>query len=331
MANDTYERIDKILTRHERRIANIFRTSILGLRDDLDLKTIERLLERGDIEGALDLIMDTARKLGSASSVAFIDSGEDTAKFLANAGVATISFDQVNSRAVQIMRENQLRLIREFRDSQREAIRVVMTDGVARGLAPVEQARRFRETIGLTQRQTAAVLNYRRLLEQAGNTELSIADQKESLTRALRDKRGDRSVLAAIRRGKPLKAAQITWMVGRYHERSVKYRAEVIARTEALRAAHQGLAPAFAQAIEEGKLIATDIEQQWHSARDGRVRDSHRKLNKTKKKLGEYWQGLHGQLRYPGDPSAPAAETIQCRCIVTRRIKRPKSQPGATK
>jgi hypothetical protein len=327
MASDSFERIDRLLTRAERHIAAVFGAMIEAIRDELDLSALADLIEAGRWLDAFELIERTAARLGAASNLMFIQSAQDTATFMATAGIANIAFDQVNVRAVAIMQQNRLRLIREFTEGQRNVLRAVMTDGIARGLNPRDQARQFREVVGLTDRQARAVINYRRLLTQAGRPEYAEADQLESLSRALRDRRHDRSVMSAVRNERPLTAAQIETMVDRYRRRYIKYRAEVIARTEALRSVHEGVAEAFDQAIDAGDIEASQIEQKWVSARDGRVRDSHRFLNGQKRPLGGVWQGLNGVLRYPGDPNAPASETVQCRCVVTRRIVRAKSDP----
>lgn len=316
MDNDDLKRIDRLLNLSGRRIATIFRNSIFALQDDLDLKELQTLIARRDFEGALDLVRGVADKLGAASDVAFIDAGKDTVSFLQDAGVGVLSFDQVNQRAVDIMRNNKLRLIEEFTDSQRQAVRQVMVDTIARGLPPLEQARQFREVVGLTTKQTKSVANFRRLL--GANEGLP---DREIFTRALRDQRSDGAILSAINNNRPLSKKQIDSMVERYAKRFVAHRAKVIARTESLRSVNQGVEQAYTQAISEGKIDKLDIEQSWLSAGDGRVRDSHSSLNGQIRGWGEVWQGLHGALRYPGDPNAPARETINCRCIVTRRIK----------
>lgn len=323
MVSDSYERIDRLLNLAEDRIARVFRAAVRALRESLDLNALADLLESGDWEGALNMLSTLAEQLGTESSVVFVMAGQDTARFLSAADIGHVAFDQVNHVAVDIMRASQLALITNFTNSQRAAVREVLTDGIARGINPVEQARLFRDAIGLTDRQARAVLNYRRLLEQAGRSDVSVRQQAESLTRALRDARGDRAVRSAIRRGRPLPKEQVDRMVQRYYERSVKYRSEVIARTEALRSVHQGTEQAFTQAIQEGRIRAEDVIQRWNSARDSRVRDSHAMLNGQEQPLGGVWIGLHGALRYPGDPLAPPSETVQCRCVVTRTIRRP--------
>ena len=72
----------------------------------------------------------------------------------------------------------------------------------------------------------------------------------------------------------------------------------------------------YQQAIDDGTLQSTQIVRTWITAKDERVRSSHAVLNGQRRNYGEPW----GVLRYPGDPSAPAAETVQCRCVLTTRF-----------
>lgn len=321
MASDTIKRIDRLLTRAERHIAAVFSAAIEEMRNSLDLDMLADLFEAQRWDAAFEIIEREAARIAAGSNLMFVRAGQDTAEFLATAKIGRIAFDQVNQRAVLQMQSNRLNLIRQFADGQRDVLREVMRGGIARGLNPIDQAREFREVVGLTDRQARAVINFRRLLGQAGREEFGAA-QREALTRRLRDKRFDRSILAAIRDEQPLDPAHIDRMVDRYRQRYVKHRAENIARTEALRSVHQGTNEAWQQAIDLGQISEDEIEQTWRSARDGRVRDSHQRLNGEVRKIGETWQGDHGALRYPGDPAAPAAETINCRCIVVRRSTR---------
>ena len=57
-----------------------------------------------------------------------------------------------------------------------------------------------------------------------------------------------------------------------------------------------------------------DIEKTWLGIPDMRIRDSHRHLNGTTLPIMELFRGFNGVLRYPHDPMAPPAETMNCRC-----------------
>lgn len=319
---DPAQRLKDLLNRAEPNIARVFGRAARRIAGNLDLAALEKLLSEGKLEQALKLVEGVAEELAGASSIWFIRAGQDTVKFLDNAGIGSIVFDQVNVRAVQQLRSNNLRLITEFTSEQRRATKLALLDGVKRGLNPRDQARAFRASVGLAESQVQHVINYRRLVERAGDVDFTPAKQRESLTRALRDGRSDPSIERAIRNKKKLTKAQVDNMVDRYSKRYIAHRAVVIARTESLRAVHEGANEAYEQAFDRGVIKPTDLERNWDASGDGRVRDTHGSLDGQKKKWGEVWSTVNGKLRYPGDPLAPALETIQCRCVLTTRIKK---------
>lgn len=315
---DPTDRINALLDREEVRIANIFRAAIEELKGELDLDELADLLEQGRTEEAIDRLMIAAEKLGAASNTSFVTSGQNTAEFLNGAGIGRIVFDQVNLLAVAQMQRSRLDLIREFTTEQRRATQTALLSGIEAGLNPRAQARNFRDSVGLTTEQWSHVANYRAALERVGATG---PGQLAALDRALRDKRGDRQIRAAVRNKQPLPAEKIDWLVRRYTERYVKFRAETIGRTEAMRAVNQGNEELYRQAIANGLLDPKSINRTWRTRLDGRERRSHRFLNGQKRRWGEVWTTENGVLRYPGDPAAPAIEVIQCRCALETRIR----------
>ena len=292
----------QLVEKHKNKINLSFFEAIKQIRG-ATTKELEELIIQGRLSEYFQRIEAASLLIGDAVALGFIDSARR-----AVSGIPFV-FDQYNPRTVQHIQQNNYRLIREFTQSQRDIVRVVLDKGVKDGVNPREQARRLRKSIGLTQWQENAVLNYEKSL---------VALSREALDKKLRDKRFDRSVINAISNNQPLTQKQIDKMVNRYREKYIKYRAETIARTESLRAVHEGSNEAWQQAVDSGNVNPDDIERKWVTARDSRVRDSHQILNGQKRKMGETWNGL----RFPGDPSAPAKETIQCRCIVTTRVKR---------
>lgn len=318
--DDPARRLNDLLDQQEVRIATIFRTVVESLKGEIDLDELADLIERGRLNEAIDRLQYIAEQLGSASNVAFVTSGQSTATFLANAGVGRVVFNQVNELAVEAMQANRLEMIREFTAEQRRATSFALIGGIEGGLNPRQQARNFRDSVGLTENQWGHVANYRSALERVGTDESA---QMDALNRALRDKRGDSQVRRAVREKRPLDAEKIDWLVERYTARYVKFRAEVIGRTEALRAVHQGNHEMYRQAIADGTIDADQIEQKWVTRLDTRERKTHRLLNDQKRRWGQVWITRNGSLRYPGDPEAPAVETIQCRCALATRIRKP--------
>ncbi|ATN93750.1 capsid maturation protease and MuF-like fusion protein [Streptomyces phage Abt2graduatex2] len=89
-------------------------------------------------------------------------------------------------------------------------------------------------------------------------------------------------------------------------------RAERIAQTESTRAWNAGtLAAAQALTGPDRPLV-----KQWLTRNDERVRQAHRDANGQLQLLDEPFDVGGTPMMYPGDPSAPADLTIQCRCIM---------------
>jgi hypothetical protein len=286
------------------------------LRSDNKLETIAQLLETGRFDEALRLLPEASGIMGSSWVQSYVLSGTTASKWLMDNANIIVSFDQTNTRAIAAMQENNLRLVQSFTEGQRQSSTQALIDGIRRGANPREIARDFRDSIGLAPSQQRAVSNYRRFLETSDS---------QALQRALRDKRFDSTVRRALRGEITLTPSQIDKMVSRYSNRMVKHRAEVIARTEALRSVHEGNEELFRQAIESGQLDIANVIREWFTAGDERVRSSHTTMNGQVQPFGEpFISGKGSILRYPGDPRAPAGEVIQCRCAVGTRIILPK-------
>lgn len=306
------ERIRALINSSEQEIQRTLLNAIRDVKSKQTLTEIIRLLENGQIDLALELVDSVSSVLATTITFALVTSADETARLISRVLNRPVAFDQTNSRAVNIMRNARLRLIREFNHEQRNATRQALLDGIQRGLNPREQARAFRDSIGLTTRQVQTVANYRRLLE---------LNSRESLSRTLRDRRFDPTIRRAINTDTPLTGVQIDRMVERYQERLLRYRSEVIARTEALRAVHQGSEEMYSQAIDSGILDPELLIRTWVIADRTRSRDSHRAMSQQERRFGEsFTSGAGVPLRYPGDENAPPSETIQCRCVITTRF-----------
>ena len=309
---DTGERLLALLGSSEIRVRNEFLRAIQNVKSQTTLDEITRLLEQGLIDQAIALTASIPLIVSNAVNNTVVRTGDSTAKEISTTTELIVTFDQTNNRAVNLMRNNRLRLVREFTAGQREATRSALIQGVQGGLNPRQVAKEFRNSIGLTERQVSAVNNYRRLLE---------SNSSESLNRRLRDRRFDRTVQRAIDSNEPLTNTQVNRMVDRYRQRFIKHRSEVIARTESLTAVHEANEAMYQQAFDEEALDPATITREWITAGDDRVRDSHEGMDGQRRKEGEpFITSFGNQLQFPGDRNAPASETIQCRCVVSRII-----------
>lgn len=86
-------------------------------------------------------------------------------------------------------------------------------------------------------------------------------------------------------------------------------RARTIARTEIGAAQNMALSEAAGAAGIEYEMV-------WCSAEDERTRPSHRAADGQTRKEGEAFDVGGASLARPGDPSAPPAEVVNCRCTL---------------
>lgn len=316
---DELARITRLLDTAEPRLARAFLRAISQIRNSFTLAEIEARLLFFGLDSALRFVETNLGIFTAEWASVYVGAGQSASTVVGGELGIVASFDQVNVRAVSAIQNNQLRLIREFTQEQRATVNQALTRGITSGANPRQQARAFRDSIGLTRRQEAAVSNFRRLLQE-GNA--------EALTRRLRDRRFDGSIRAAVEGRRALTSQQIDTMVGRYRDRYVRYRSEVIGRTEALRSVHEGNDEMFRQAIDDGSLQRDAIIREWSPANDPRVRDSHDAMRGQTRGVDEPFEsGLGNQLRFPGDSAAPPEDTVQCRCAVLTRFRR-QGQPA---
>lgn len=213
-------------------------------------------------------------------------------------------------------------------DDQREAIRTALAEGLTQGQNPRQTAldvvgrvsrasnRREGGVIGLTRAQSEYIARARQELLSGEPDQL-----QRYLERGRRDKRFDRTVLASIRSEKPIPRETVDRIVGRYSDRLLELRGEMLARTETMAALGKSRNDAIRQQIAAGKIMVEDVTKVWRSAGDSGVRHTHRVLNgKTAPMDGFFASPSGAMLRYPGDPWAPGSEIVGCRCWMEYKI-----------
>ena len=91
-------------------------------------------------------------------------------------------------------------------------------------------------------------------------------------------------------------------------------RVKTIVRTEGHRIQQASTRDAQRAAKKKG----ADVLKQWDAALDGRTRPSHAAIDGE---IREIEEAFSNGLMYPGDPSGPAAEVINCRCTADTRVR----------
>ena len=232
-----------------------------------------------------------------------------------------VRFDPNHVLTAQVVRRARTRFIQEFRRAQRISFfQAVARDrhgtamtGTAEVIHKAVRRGPLRQALGLTPYQEQIVENYRNSL---------VAGSVDALNRVLRDRRFEPTVERAVYEGEPLTTRQINRMTQRYRERWIAFRARTIARTQALTTVNLARHSAFTQLMEQTNLDQSSVLRTWNAILDERTRDTHAVLD------GDEVQGMEtpffspsgAALLYPGDPTAPAEEVVNCRCSLSYKL-----------
>ena len=304
-----------MLTTVESQYRRVILEFLDNAKSEESVRAIMDLISQGRIEEAVAYTERYTNNFGATTLAAMLlAANTETKIFLAQipqAVSAGIAFDPTDERAASVIRETSWKFAQDLNRSQRDTIRAVLAQSQLKGLTTEETARAIRNSIGLTPTQHRAIQNYERLLREGS---------MDALTRDLRDRRSDRSV----RSTKPLSEKQIASMVDRYRDRYLQHRATTIARTEGNRAANVARHEALKQMVEKAGIDPAKVRRTWVSHKDHRTRTTHRPhigLDGQQVGLDEPFVSPSGAaLMTPGDSSAPAKETINCRCTTTTQI-----------
>ncbi len=333
----TREKLDQLIADFEPLLRNAFMESVADIKSNIQIKRIVERLERNDIAGAIEaLYLDPAafRPLDRAIAQAFEGGGIAAVSAMPtlrepNGAKFITRFDMRNYRAEAVLRERSGNLIDGIVDDIRVAARTTMESGLVEGKGPrsialdlsgrINRATGRREggIIGLTNTQAKYVATARGELLSGDPEQL-----KHYLTRNRRDKRFDATVRKAISTGKPIPVETVDRMtIQQYANRLLLLRGETIARTETMGAFNESQMEAYRQLIDSGAVAESAIQRVWHTAGDSRVRDTHQGMNGQTVGFRTPFQSPNGPLlQYPGDPSAPASEIVNCRCRMSIKI-----------
>lgn len=334
------QRFEILVGQYEPMLRAAFIEAIDDIRSNIVLRRVVERLERGDINGAVKAMnLDPAafRPLDEAIRQAFNGGGIATVEQMPvlrdpEGHRFVIRFDVRNIEAENWLRQHSTTLVTNIIADQQEGIRTALTEGLARGDNPTRTAldvvgrlnrvtgRREGGILGLTSQQAGYVASMReRLL--SGDPE----EMRKVLAMTRRDKRFDRTILAAIRDGKAIPADMVARITGRYSDSLLLLRGETIARFETMASLGQAQEAGYEQAIAKGVVRADQIEGTWHSADDKRVRTTHGDhggMNGQKVGWKQPFVSPSGaRLMFPCDTSQGAGASEVCNCRCWRELK----------
>lgn len=300
--------LDRLAAESEPAIRAVILRAIERTREDFTLANIVSALE-GGLAG--QLADEVAAALGRRFSALverltgiYTSAGIAMAEALAagyTGSAIEVRFDTKNPRVAAWARDYGAALVDGAMEQQTEALRTIMGRGLDAGRHPSEIAPEIRDAIGLNAQQASAMANFRRGLEQ------------RELSRALGRDLGSKlsaQVRAAIKQPELIDSGRIDALVEGYRERLVAHRADMIARTESIRALSEGQQEVMEQAVQDGHLNGNTLRRYWLVARDEKtcpVCNGIPRANPKGVGLQEPFRSSKGPIMNP--PSHP-----NCRC-----------------
>ena len=321
-------------------VAKAFRASITLMENDVRVALIESALARQAVSEAVELLdFDQAyyAPLREAMAAAYaaggsfaLDEIRAAGRTRGIAGAAIGHFDGSNPRAEEWLRARTSSLISEIREDQRAAVRQALNASWTRGDSPRTTALDLvGRTNRLTGRREGGILG---LTERMSGWADAAADELRSSSarvregyfrRELRDRRFDSLIRRHIREGTEIPEEDIRKIAGRMRSRILKYRGNMIARTETLTALNSSYFEGLEQQIGQGHVDRNLTILTWDAANDLATRPHHASMDGQERRPGEpFVSGLGGLLMHPGDVShgASGADRINCRCRLVTRI-----------
>lgn len=313
--------------------------AIEALRRSVDLEAVEEAIRARSPTGVLlalrvnrlpemlaplkDVIMDAVRGGGEIAAAELAGATRLDQKRLAMAIKQVrpdlpklelgIKFDILDPNALRYVQEYSGRLIVEVSQQTQHGIRALIESEFTEGISPQQQARRIRDRIGLTTQQERFAQNYERTLRSAVSGEVNPATGNPWTVGDV----NERYTLSPIRGAGGLVEARVDSAVATYRQRLLNMRADTIARTETLEAAHAGQEEHWRQLQSRG-AIPPNAEREWKTRLDELTCPICAGLNGERAKIGG---------TYPGGFNRPPAHP-NCRCTEALTI-RPKKKPAA--
>jgi hypothetical protein len=263
--------------RAEAGLARAIREGLAAFADSISPAEVTRLLAVNDFRGlwdhlAFETLGDVLRPaLGRIAVIhdrtARIETdwivaghvGKAAPSRLRTPDVIRLTYDPLDNATVNAQRAAAQATVQRIETGTDATAQRIVTTGLAQRRSTETIARDLRASLGLTQRESDAIQAYRRALEGGG---------RSGLNRALRDPRYDAGLRRAADRGEVLDQARIDRMVQRYADRYRAFRADTIARTEAMQAANDGRRDAWRQYIDRTGRDGTEVRRFWLTAGD---------------------------------------------------------------
>lgn len=244
---------------HEVKVAKSFEASAKGVQAIVDYDNLSDMFYARNIAGAY--AQSRIDELVARWNDSIPQLIEDTTLAGARVGLQQspgaslgYTFNLVNPRAVAWAREHSSQFLSGVNERSQKAIQAVIAEALSAGMDPREAALLVGQALGLSEKDAAALVKYRKQLE---------ADKNPNVTR----------------------------MTQRYANRLLRQRGENIARTETMAAANEGARQLWQDLFDRDLLNNNEWERSWLVAPDERVCPLCRPLHQKRADVDGVFEG----------------------------------------
>lgn len=232
--------IDRIANRLEPQLRKRFLAAVQAAKDRVDIEALARAVQSGNVSQAAlaARLAEWPEKYGDLAidlRAGFLAGGQYAYDLLEGAAY-NLRFDMINPYAVSYSQRKLPIIVQSYVDDAKAIIRDIITDAVSGKYTAQSAAVEIRKHIGLTERYSQAVTNYRTQLSSEGIT-----------------------------------GEKLDGKVERYSAKLLRARAKTIARTEIIQAQVAGQRALWNEAANNGVFDRHTAKRQWVTHKDERT------------------------------------------------------------
>lgn len=299
---------------------NMVREKVLKFFKDFARQTKIDNLERLDINSLLSILYkrlnDMDREMNKSDfmpilDVVFQEAGNNIINVLPKGSfLSKYRFDIFYDTTFDVYKRFRVKTTKDIVNDTVSAVKQAIERAINEKRSNEEILYEFKHSIGLNRQQENAVNNYKKAL---------ISGSLQSLKYENRDKSKDNEIISSIVAGALLSRSKVNSLVNAYRQRSIEYRANLIAETETLKYASAGEYESIIQAGMEEVIELNGLKKFWVTQRDERVRANHIAIplmNNMGVDIWDYFQTPLGPMRYPRDENGAPGNIVNCRCYL---------------